>query len=119
MSNVDKVKIKPIPIELDKARTIVFDLNAYAELEDKYGSIEKAMEALETGSIKAVRAVLWAGLLHEDEKLTEKQVGAMIGMQEMKTLTQSIMDGISSSMPVPEEPVEGQEEEEDPKKPPQ
>ena len=28
-----------IPIELDKPRTLLFDLNAFAELEDKFGSL--------------------------------------------------------------------------------
>jgi hypothetical protein len=52
-----------------KVRTIKFDLNAYGELEDFYGSVQAAMEALQTGSLRAVRAILWAGLIHEEVNL--------------------------------------------------
>ena len=35
-----------IPIELDKSRTLLFDLNAFAELEDKFGSLDQAFHKM-------------------------------------------------------------------------
>ncbi|WP_339273618.1 hypothetical protein MKY59_20995 [Paenibacillus sp. FSL W8-0426] len=72
MANVRVVKI---PVELDKPRNIVFDLNAFIELEEIYGSKKEALEALQTGGLKHIRAWLWAGLVHEDRSLTVEQVG--------------------------------------------
>jgi hypothetical protein len=56
-------------IELDKMRTLRFDFNAMADFEDVYG--KSLMEILATGAISfsAIRALLWAGLKHEDRQL--------------------------------------------------
>lgn len=54
-----------------KQRSIKFDLNAYGELEDKYGTVQEAMEKLKTGNLKAVKTILWAGLIHEEAILDE------------------------------------------------
>jgi hypothetical protein len=104
MGNVNSVKIKPIPIALDKDRTLVYDLNAFAELEEKYGSIDDALGALSKGalskgSIKTIRTILWVGLIHEDENLTEKQVGAMIGLSDLDRITDAISKGIVEGLP--------------------
>ena len=64
-----------IPIELDKPRALLFDLNAFAELEDKFGSLDQAFQKMQQGSVKATRTLLWAGLLHEDETLDRAQGG--------------------------------------------
>ena len=44
-----------VPITLDKPRTLRFDLNAFAELEEKFGSMDAAFKAMKTGSLKAAR----------------------------------------------------------------
>ena len=46
-----------IPIELDKPRTLLFDLNAFAELEDKFGSLDQAFQKMQAGSVKATRTL--------------------------------------------------------------
>ncbi len=71
-----------IPIELDKPRTLLFDLNAFAELEDKFGSL-----------------LLWAGLLHEDENLTERQVGAMISLTNVEKIMEQITEALTAALP--------------------
>lgn len=88
-----------IPIELDKQRTLLFDLNAFAELEDKYGSLDKAFQEMQKGSVKATRTLLWAGLLHEDEKLTERQVGAMLNLATIEATMNKITEALSSALP--------------------
>lgn len=54
-----------------RERRLQFDMNAYAELENLYGSIDKAMEQLQKGSIKDIRTILWVGLIHEEAVLDE------------------------------------------------
>ena len=83
-----------IPIELDKPRTLLFDLNAFAELEDKFGSLDQAFQKMQQGSVKATRTLLWAGLLHEDENLTERQVGAMISLTNVESIMEQITEAL-------------------------
>mgnify|MGYP006879990598 FL=1 len=104
MSNVKDVKSKDIKITLNDGveRTIKFTLNALAELEDRYGSVDEAFKQLDNNSIKAVRCILWAGLIHEDPELTEQQVGNLIDIQYMQELMASLNDAFDSDMPAAE-----------------
>ncbi len=104
MANVKDVKSKAIKITLNDGveRTIKFTLNALAELEDRYGSVDEAFKQLDNNSIKAVRCILWAGLIHEDPELTEQQVGNLIDIQYMQELMTSLGDAFDSDMPVAE-----------------
>jgi len=104
MANVKDVKSKAVKITLTDGveRTIKFTLNAMAELEDRYGSVEEAFRQLDNNSIKAVRCILWAGLIHEDPDLTEQQVGNLIDIQYMQALMASLGDAFNADMPEPE-----------------
>ena len=93
------VKEISVPLQLDKHRTLKFDLNAFSELEEKYGSMEKAFNAMQGGSMKAARTLLWAGLLHEDDKLTERQVGGMVTLDNLETVMDSISKALMEAMP--------------------
>jgi hypothetical protein len=97
--SVNDIKAKLISIMLDKERHLKFDLNAFAELEEIYGDFQVAMNAMQNRSIKAIRAMLWAGLIHEDEKLTIKQVGSMIDMTNINKIVSAISKAISEAMP--------------------
>ena len=101
MSYAREIKVSEVPIVLDKPRKLKFDLNAFIELEDLYGSIEDALKEMQEGKnkIKAIRAVLWAGLIHEDENLTPKQVGAMIDLSKLEEVTNALMEAIEGAMP--------------------
>jgi len=103
MSNVGDVRAKLIPIQLDKERHLKFDLNAFAALEDVYGDINAAFEAMQRGSVKAIRAMLWAGLIHEDETLTIQQVGAMVDLNNLNEIMNVLTKAISEAMPQVEE----------------
>lgn len=104
MANVKDVKSKAVKITLTDGveRTIKFTLNAMAELEDRYGSVEEAFKQLDNNSIKAVRCILWAGLIHEDPDLTEQQVGNLIDIQYMQELMTSLGEAFDADMPEPE-----------------
>ncbi|MFV9511805.1 hypothetical protein [Tepidibacillus sp. LV47] len=96
---VNDIKAKLIPIILDKERHLKFDLNAFAELEELYGDFQTAMDAMQKGSIKAIRAMLWAGLIHEDKSLTVEDVGSMIDMSNINEVVGIISKAISEAMP--------------------
>lgn len=106
MSNVKEVKVKKVKVTLDKERHLKYDLNAFAELEEHFGSVEKAMDAMKDGSVKALRVLLWAGLVHEDESITVKQVGSWIDFNTLLNITDKVNEAIADSLPASEE-VEG------------
>ncbi len=93
------VNQKGITVNLDKERHLVFDLNAFCELEDKYETINKAFEALQQGSMKTIRYLLYVGLFHEDDTLEEKYVGSLLTLENMNEVMQCVTDAISEAMP--------------------
>lgn len=101
MSNVKDIKSKEVKITLNDGveRTLKFDLNAMAELEDKYGTVDAAFEQLDKNSIKALRFILWAGLVHEDASLTEMQVGSLIDMKLMQEVAGTLGKAFEADMP--------------------
>lgn len=101
MANLTDIKRKATKITLldGVERTLRFTLNALAELESEYGSVDDAFAQLEKGSVVALRFILWAGLVHEDENLTVKQVGNLIDLDYMKDLTDKLGEALSSDMP--------------------
>lgn len=109
MSNLRdaKPRVKTITLNDGVEREIRFTLNAMAELEDRYGSVDAAFKALDAGSIKAARCVLWAGLLDGDESLTEQQVGKLIDISLMNKIMEDLGNALSEDMPAEENAGEG------------
>lgn len=101
MSNLRdaKPRVKTITLNDGVEREIRFTLNAMAELEDRYGSVDAAFKALDAGSIKAARCVLWAGLLETEEGLTEQQVGKLIDIDCMNQIMENLAKALGEDMP--------------------
>ena len=101
MANVRDIKSKVVSITLTDGveRHLKFDLNAMAELEDRYGSVDAAFEQLDKNSIKAVRFILWAGLIHEEPELTEKQVGSLIDIPYLRSIMGTLSSAFENDMP--------------------
>ena len=61
-----------------KPRTLKIDMNALAEVEDRLNisGLNDILPLLDRVSVRAVRCLLWAALIHEDPDLTEKEVGS-------------------------------------------
>ena len=112
MASVRDVRPKMVPIVLDKERHLKFDLNAFAEIEEQYGSVDEAMDALEKGSIKALRVVLWAGLIHEEldengnPKITPKEVGSLIDITSLAMLQKKLDEAMTNDLGDSEEAKE-------------
>lgn len=102
MSNLRNAKprVKTITLKDGVEREICFTLNAMAEMEDRYGSVDAAFAELDKGSIKATRFILWAGFLHlEDESLTEQRVGNLIDLDLMQEIMETMSAAIGDDMP--------------------
>lgn len=116
MAKLDTVRdINKVTLNLGgKERVLKFDMNALAELEALYGSIEQAMNTLESGKLKDVRNMIWAGICHEEVKRDEEgdvvgynirpyDVGAMIkSPAEIPALAEQIFKAISKDMSLDE-----------------
>ena len=94
-----KPRVKTITLNDGVEREIRFTLNAMAELEDRYGSIDDAFKELDKGSIKAARCIMWAGLMHSDDSLTEQQVGNLIDMDCLQDIFEKVSSAIGEDMP--------------------
>jgi len=102
--------IKSVPITLadGKLRHLRYDFNALCDLEDNLGipisELGKKLTA-KTVALKPIRAIVHAGLIHEDEELTIKEVGNLIGdiMQgdKLAELVKSIMEAMEASFGQP------------------
>lgn len=84
-------------IMLDKPRQLLLDLNAMCDFEKatnkNFSSLDKDITATE------MRALLWACLRHEDEKLLPGQVGAMIHSGNLVTIAKAVSQMLTKGMP--------------------
>lgn len=103
---------KPVMVTLgDKERRLKFDMNAFIELENRYGTLQEAFASLQKGRIADVRTILWAGLIHEEVVLDELgepisynitpyQVGSWVkNPQEMQHFAEALTQALKSDMP--------------------
>ena len=82
-----------VKIQLDVPRRLRYDANAMAELTDYLGEDKvRVIQSLTKAPLSTLRAVLWAGLIHDDEELAiyprkgVLQVGRLIDKAPGKTL---------------------------------
>lgn len=79
---------KMVKIELDKERNLYFSLNSLEIIEELTGkTIDKLGEGM---SISMLKAVVYAGLIHEDKALTPEAVGELVGFEDIKMLSEAI-----------------------------
>ena len=130
MSNAISAKNKPVEIKIgEETFKIRFTLNSFIELEDIYGSIDKAMEALqgdkvidkETGkpvmvdnpdkkakdkkiekrnpNFKALRNILWAGMIPDNPVINPAEVGNLLTFANMGDVMEKVNIALINSMP--------------------
>lgn len=100
MSNLVDIRNNGIEVILGGTKHVIkFDLNSFAELEERFGSVDDAMKTLQNGSIKGIRTLVWCGLLHENEKLTEREAGAMVGVNDLENLTEALSNSLQTTLP--------------------
>lgn len=91
--------IPSIPIELDKKRRFLYDLNAMIAFEEVTG--KNTLQGLDPGKLSAkdFRALVWSCLLHEDKELTLEQVGAMFHSGNMDKMISRLSAALEAAMP--------------------
>ena len=105
------LKVIPTTINLKgKNYELNFDLNAMAELEDKYDTIQNAIVELKKKKLSAVRAFVYACLKSSDENLTEYEVGRLVDINSFNAVEKAITHLMSEAIDESSEKSEDQEE---------
>ena len=94
-------RVRPeVKITFDKERTFRLDLNAMITFEEATGKslIDGTFKANKM-SPKELRSMLWVILLHEDDSLTEKQVGSWVTVNNMVEVTTKLNEAFEVAMP--------------------
>ena len=95
-----ELKDKGIKFTLnEKEYELKFNLNTFCELEDIYGDLNKAFEDLQRMKIKAVRALIYAAVKVEDDSVTLKKIGSLLGLDDLERLGTVINKALSIAMP--------------------
>lgn len=87
------VKRGQVTINLDKERVLFYNLNALCALEEMGVNIADLGTAVK---MSQVRAILWAGLKHEDADLTLEDVGELITMDNINEVSEAISAAFST-----------------------
>lgn len=105
MANLKDVKQPVRTINLDgETYTLRYDFNAWAELEEKYGSMAGAIEALEKAqdlsgkTAQIIRHFLWAGMVQDAPDMTLKDVGRLLSFENLSALANIVTDAVSDSL---------------------
>ena len=106
-----------VSVQLDRPRTLVLDFNAYCRVEEVTGiSLLVGQEAF--SSMRMMRAIVWAGLLHEDPTLTLEGVGDLLQEANAEEVLGKIYVAYGLSLPDLDEDEEGESNDSDPPSPP-
>ncbi|MCD3217828.1 hypothetical protein G8S55_11430 [Clostridium botulinum C] len=100
---MNNIKTTGATIILDKERKVIFDLNALCEIEEKYESLDKALEKLSSQngmpSMRDIRYIFYLGLKNDDETLTEKMVGSLITLSNIQDVVEVLGNAMAGSLP--------------------
>lgn len=96
----NELKDKGIKFTLGETEyELKFNLNTFCELEEIYGDLNKAFDDLQRMKIKAVRALVYSAVKVEDESVTLKNVGSLLGLDDLERLGTVINEALSIAMP--------------------
>lgn len=102
MAKVSNVRSNPVYIMLDKVRILKFDLNAFEQLEKKFGSVELAMTELEKGGMGSIKIIVWTGLIHQEaifDEITGEPISYNITPYQVGSwLTPSMLEEVSEKL---------------------
>lgn len=101
--NVKRDRSMPlVTITLDKERHLKYGLKSLKAIEMKTGKSALTNEFWAVPSATNFSILLWAGLLHEDPKLTLEQVDELVDTySSLDALYSSIAEAWGASMPEP------------------
>ena len=98
-----------VPIKLDKERTLVMSMNVMCTAEEVLGF--GLMNEVRFEEFKVVRALLWAGLLHEMPKLSLGEAGDLADncVGGWKYVGDKVAEALDAAQPGPDEVPDDEE----------
>lgn len=101
-----------VPIEIGgEDRTLKFDFNALAMLEERLNMPISKIFSEEYMGIRAIREALYVGLVHADRRLTPQRVGNMMEPDKFDYYAEKIVEALTGALGVDEEGEEEPKEE--------
>lgn len=95
--------MKPTKVKINgKIYAFKYTVNSLCELEEstQYKDINQLMAAVQTGSIAAIRAMVWAGLIWDQPDLTTDEVGGFMGdLSGMQKFAEAVGKAFVASSP--------------------
>lgn len=95
--------MKPVKVKINgKVYKFKYTINSLCELEEttQYKDMSQLMAASQAGSIAAVRAMVWAGLIWDNPDLTIDEVGESMGdLQGMQKFADAVGKAFVASVP--------------------
>lgn len=104
-TKAEVMKDEGVKIKLGgKQFEVKFDLNALCNLQDKFGDIEEAFKKLDMKDLKKIRALLHIALANgENIDISEREVGALIDMDNIHEIMDALTTGFGNAMPSTDE----------------
>ena len=99
--------LRTVAIQLDKPRRLKYDLNAFALLKEQHGINLFESDDKRLQDPAAVRAILWAGLVHEDPAVTIGAVGSFVDLGNLREVSEKVAEAMMASQ---RRAVEGEED---------
>ena len=117
-SDIKEIQGKTIALD-GKEYKLVMDFNAICDMEERYGSFDKAVKVLDgigsdfskPGIMKDIRFLLCVMLRHTDEGMTEHKAGWLMTMESMQNITNALGVAMGASMPQGDEKKEASPQE--------
>jgi hypothetical protein len=94
-----------------RLRTLQYDMNAFSELDKRYGSVQEAMAQMQKGRMADIKIILWAGLIHDEVEfdedtgepakynITPYQVGSWVQPDQMAEVSEKMALAMGGSVP--------------------
>lgn len=98
--------IKSIQIDLGgRSRSLRYDFNALCALESEMAISLADLGTILTGSVKLtdLRAIVWAGLKHEDKALTPEATGELLDISKIAEVADKVREAFEASFPAEDE----------------
>lgn len=84
---------KSVAIMLDKERNLRFPIMSLIKLKKVHGIELKDLSDKEKAQdMETILAVIWAGLIHEDTELTMDELGFMIDIADLPTISEKLSE---------------------------
>lgn len=107
MSNVGKTQLKMVPIQFGETNLMLrFDLFGFAKLEEEYGTLQGAFDALQDKPMSGLINAVYAFGISEQPDLKKQDLGKGVGFAEIKDLISIIEKNVTDSMPTEKEATE-------------